>query len=462
MTWFSSGAAAAISSAWRTRILFIVLFAAAFAKFFLVLNLPLDILTDASYDDGLFMRLGVEIAGGHWLGAFNQYTLMKGPGYPLFLAVTSLSGLPLTATHALFQIAAISAAAWAIFRLTQSRAFAAFVFVFLVFCPVGLAIVRVLREQIYWGQSLLVFSLAGIILFAPPRRRPYAMALAGLAGMIFGWTWLTREEGAEFVPGFGLLAAGAVVIARSSKEQLLALARNVFLAALGFLAVNAIFRTGNFVAYRSFVGVDFREHNFASAVEALEDINAGPIIPHVPVTNSMRSEAAKVSPTFAPLNVALSPGHPLAGYMNPGCEIYKQTCGDYAGGWFVWALRDAGAANGFYASPKAASENFGKIADEIGAACSDGRLHCSRRWIAYVPRLNAQQWRALPGTVATLAVLIGVPPRVSPYGTSSSNSANDTDFEAYWRFLNSPRIARAIAGEGKITVRGWYYDSASA
>lgn len=41
-----------------TKLLFVVLAAAAAARFVVVLNLPIQLLPNASYDDGRFMRLG--------------------------------------------------------------------------------------------------------------------------------------------------------------------------------------------------------------------------------------------------------------------------------------------------------------------------------------------------------------------------------------------------------------------
>lgn len=97
---------------------------------------------------------------------------MKGPGYPAFLAVTSLSGLPLSAMHALFQIVATAVTAWGAYRLTASRTIAALVFLTLIFYPVGIMpeLQRVFRDQIYWAQTLLIFSLFTLLFFAPPRR----------------------------------------------------------------------------------------------------------------------------------------------------------------------------------------------------------------------------------------------------------------------------------------------------
>ena len=74
-------------------------------------NTPLNIWWNAGHDDGLFMRLAANISSGRWLGPYDQFTLMKGPGYPLFLALSAANGLPVTAMHAFLAIAAILAAA---------------------------------------------------------------------------------------------------------------------------------------------------------------------------------------------------------------------------------------------------------------------------------------------------------------------------------------------------------------
>ena len=187
----------------HTKALLVILFAAAVIRFVIVLNLPILFIANAGHDDGLYMRLATTLASGNWLGEFSQFTLMKGPGYPIFLAVTSLSGLPASATHALFQIAAIAVTAWAAYRLTASRATAALMFLTLIFYPVGFMpeLQRVFRDQIYWAQTLLIFTLFTILFFTPPRGRSAAIFVAGLAGLILGWAWLTREEGDWFIPG---------------------------------------------------------------------------------------------------------------------------------------------------------------------------------------------------------------------------------------------------------------------
>ena len=211
------------------------------------------------------MRLAADRASAVWPGEFNQFILLKGPGYPFFLAVTSISGLPLSAAHALFQTAAISATAWIVFRVTRSQWGATATFVALAFCPVGLALHRVLPDQIYWAQTLLAFSLFATIMFAPPTGRSSALIAAGLTGLIFGWTFLTGEGGVWFLPACVLVTGGAVLLARHSRDKLLAVARNFCVVAAGFVAVNLVFLTAMLYVYGSPVGVDFYEPYLTSA-----------------------------------------------------------------------------------------------------------------------------------------------------------------------------------------------------
>src|SRR5688572_30815349 len=70
---------------------------------FVVVHTPLVLYPGAPHDDGLYISLGRFLAEGLWLGPFNEFTLMKGPGYPLFLAVSNWLGIPVSLAHALFR-----------------------------------------------------------------------------------------------------------------------------------------------------------------------------------------------------------------------------------------------------------------------------------------------------------------------------------------------------------------------
>jgi hypothetical protein len=346
--------------------------------------------------------------------------------------------------------------------LTSSRATAVVTLIILAFYPIGFMpeLLRVMRDQIYWAQTISVLLLFAVVFLAPPRARCLAIIVAGLAGSMLGWAWLTREEGAWYLPGLALLLAGAIVIHRRKRSELLALARNLGVVAAALLVINGAFITGNRLVYGSFVGVDFKEHNFESTLELLADVDAGPRLAYVPVTNTARAEIAKVSPAFAPLSEALAPGQPIfVGWNSVGCAVYPTTCGDIAGGWFMWALRDAAAKNGFYRSPAIASESFGKIASEIAAACSTGRLNCRRRWLSYLPPLTVGQWTALPrAMLSVLDRVIFLDPPLPAIAEKPSIRSRDAE---YLDFLHEPYVDPPIQRSYQLIVRGWYRDAAS-
>jgi hypothetical protein len=446
-----------------SALLFLILIV-SIARIVLVANLPLDLLVQAGHDDGYFIKAAMHLASGRWFGPYDQITLIKGPGYPMFLAAASYTGLPVTIAHALFQVVACWVSAWAVLRLTKSHVLAGAAFLLLALMPVGFhpAVQRVIRDQIYWGQALILFSLFATMYFAPPHARAHRLLLGAAAGGVFGWAWLTREEGIWYLPGLAFLLIGAVAVARCDKRTLVNLAQSSGAAVAAFLLVNAAYYTGNKIAYGSFVGVDFKESGFAAAVDALNSVTVGEPTPYVPVPLSVRREVARISPTFAQLEPDLSAGRLFAGWSQYGCRHYPSSCGDYAGGWFVWALRDVAAMHGFYKSPKTASRKFRRIADDIEAACSDGRLTCRSTIFSFVPRMTTDQWRhTLPNSILDVTAKVGLWAMRQPHFNAHPADLPLPRFTNAWAFLNFPLITNGN-GARELVVSGWFDDTADA
>jgi hypothetical protein len=231
-----------------------LLFGAALFRLAITLGLPLWFRHDAVYEDGLYMRLATSLASWDWLGPQDQLTALQGPGYPIFLSSAGISGLPLSAAHALFQIAAVAVAAWALYRLTASHILAAVTFLTLVLAPMAFLpeMQRVLPSQIYWAQVLAAVSLAAIALYAPPATRGAQAGLAAACGAMLGWAWLTDDNSAWVLPGLIVLAGGGLLLNRRERSELIAGARSTGVAAGVGLAIVAIVMTANLIAYGAF------------------------------------------------------------------------------------------------------------------------------------------------------------------------------------------------------------------
>lgn len=431
--------------------------AAVAAVAFLILSThtPIAIHADYPHDDGLFMALGKDLAAGKWLGAYSQFTLMKGPGYPLFLAINSWLGLPVGLSHAAFQCAAIALFFWVFARLANMPNLALCGFILTLWAP-SPYLERITRDAIYPGETLLVLGTLCYALFVelPPRAR---LAWASLSGLLAGWLVLTREEGVWIAPGIAILMLYGAWIAWRRH----ALSRNALLPLLAmmlaFIATQGGFSGLNWIAYGRATGVETNSMPFKETLAALQSVDVGARIPYLPVSRQARFAIYAVSPSFGSLKDYFDPVDGKTPWQF-GCSLYPATCGDIAGGWFLWALRDAVSSKGYYASPAKAATFYRKLTAEVTQACDDQRLKCSLPPIALLPHISIAQWRKLPTSLLsgirqiTDDQLANLDPGLS--------SGDTHDIDADLAFLGNPVItARQPEGddsEHSFHVAGWY------
>ena len=86
---------------WSIRFSFIVF---SLGYLILAMHLPVAIKIFATHDDALFWDHAQQIIKGNWLGSYNNLTLAKGVGFPLFLAMNAVLGIPVTLLLALFYL----------------------------------------------------------------------------------------------------------------------------------------------------------------------------------------------------------------------------------------------------------------------------------------------------------------------------------------------------------------------
>jgi hypothetical protein len=452
-----------------TSLVYSYVFGLCFVYTLVMVHIPITLYPGAPHDDGLFITLGRSLAEGNWLGSFSQFTLMKGPGYPVFLAINNWLGIPVTFSHALFHCFAITIFVVIIHRFLKSHFISAILFALLLWHPISLSgwMLRVIREKIYYGQTLLVLGTMLWLIFWPTpsrHRRLYAV----FTGLILGWFWLTREEGVWIVPALGFMLLVATLRIFRNRWELLRDPINAFrdprLRSLAvvlsivigvFAATQITFDSVNWFVYDKFVGVDFKEKNFQRAIAAIDSVRSGGTKAFVSITHAARKRVDAVSPAFA----SLAPFFDAQrnGWEVHGCAFYPSSCGEIASGWFMWALRDAASSTGHYSSPSAASAFFGQVADEISAACASGKLECEPQLIGDMPPTN---WpdviqRMLPRYIDAFQLLILRDP---PIFLGISVGTEDIMVPAV-RFLNYPPYTRPaeIPARDIYTLSGWYY-----
>jgi hypothetical protein len=399
-----------------------------------VANAPIVVLPPAIHDDGWYMTMGRYLSEGQWLGPYNHYTLMKGPGYPLFLAVSSWLGLPVNVAHAGFHCLAVTCFVLLCRQFIASRLLCAALFVLLLWEPVlyGGSLLRVIREGIYGGQVLVVLAVLGHALFGDHGIRT-KLAWGALGGLLLGWFWLTREETIWITPGLTLLFMLAAW--RAWKENLFQpLLATVGVVLTVFGATQSSYRTMNYLAYGSFVGIELQETNYLRALGAIHSVDPENHKPFVSVTRSARQQIYAVSPAFDSLKPHFE-GQLAENWEKSSCASMPASCGEIGSGWFSFALRDAAAAAGHCGSPTQTSHFFGRVADEISVACASGALTCSPTLIAEMPHISWDQIATVPDRlVAALKIIVLHEPRLD-----ATPSSMDLQTSApVLRFLNYP------------------------
>lgn len=429
---------------------------------FVYVNYPIHLLEFALHDDGLFLKLGISIINGQWLGAYDNLTLAKGPGYPLFLAFTHLTGLPISFTQAVFHLSAVIIFGHALGKVCKNRWISIMVIFSICLHPYlfGYDNHRVFRDAVYWAQCM---GAIGWLIYALTLNRTSQKVLylssMGLAGLYLSFAWITREETIWLIPGISLILAYMTWI--SLKEKAF---KPLIIGTVLFLISSQLFilpvRALNYYTYGYAGIVDFKNSSYSNMIAAINAVKVGDRIPFVPAPIHVRKEIAKHSPTFAKFDIHLLPGGKLFGWSNAGCPIYPSSCGEIAGGWYIWGIRDALAVEGAYNSFLSAQEVYEKITNEISEACDKEKLTCEPGFLKFMPPFADGQWNNFfPKFIEVVRFALFYP------GHDVSLATRDTPFQVRkpdlysqsLELLNYPVTLDRSSKDGIFNMTGWYY-----
>jgi hypothetical protein len=400
------------------------------------------IYSEAVFDEQLFMNLGTALVQRRWLGDYDKLTLVKGPGYPFFLAINFRLGLPINLGQGLAYLAATAGAGFTILRITKSQTLGLLLVVALLFVPaMYFTPARIIRDYFYTSLTLIFFSSLLLLVFDQSRVIRFMSAL--IAGFGAAAIWLTREEGLWIVPATLLAFVIAIVSAeRGAKARhasLFGLALTC--AALSICSVGAV----NAYVYGRFVISELKDSDFQSALGWLQRASYSHWRPYLGVPREARMEIYHHSPTFASLKAFLDPTDQPSPW-DPGCAYFPNTCGDIANGWFLWALRDGATRAGAYTSPDEAARFYRAIAVELKSVCDAGQLDCARWYPSFLPPMTMNQLTSLHRHFISImsSTFLLQPVHVRPAMSVIDPARRDVTL----RFLNHPPIAEPEGMQG--------------
>lgn len=427
---------------------------------------PIFAVGPAGHDDLLFVRLAANLGAGLWLGPYDNLTMAKGAAYSFFLMVNHVTGLSLKITEQIVYLSVSLYFSTTIGTLFRSLAATLFCFAILAFNPVFWdpeAGGRVVREGLYLSLSLLLLTTAirvFVLKFSASLKEDLRAKLPVLIG--FGLTggiyWLTREEGIWLAPSVFLMAASWFAFnfrPASSGEtkshygnMLIFLATPAIAFSLVVGAVNAV----NYYNYGRFQNNEFRSADFQAAYGALSRIEHAQWVSYVVFPKDAREKVYSVSAAARELKPFFE-GEGGERWRKAGCEQTGKTpCPEILAGWFMWALRDAVAAAGYYRNASEARAYYWRLEREVNAACDRGDIPCGSKKNSLVPPWHPEYFAATIAAsrmvFSNLITLGNTPVRIEP------SFGSEQQLALFKLVTNGPLASREDICSGYVTYKG--------
>ncbi len=341
--------------------------------------------TYTPHDDYLFVRLAQHLLSGAWFGPYNHLTLVKGPVYPLFIAVAHHTGMPLLFVQHLLYSGVCVLAVVAVRPLLKARWLFMVIFLLLLLNPFGYSYPgtgRAFRFGLSMPLVLALFACMGGLLLRASYSFRSKLLWSVAVGLFFSLLWYTREEGIWLLPSFGLFALYFLVI-NNEMSWGNVLKRLVFLLPIPiiFISFTATFTSLNQKHYGVPCIIELKSPEFQSALGGLMNINVKKSKRYIPVGRENQKAAYAVSPTFKQLKPYFDEGA-------KGAQLPPS--------YYIWVFRSMVRKSGNADSLPEALAFYRKMGEEIGAACEAGTIPCLDRKASIKPVWRVEYIKLIP------------------------------------------------------------------
>ncbi len=377
----------------------LVAFCVLLFLFKLWLLVPFEVIArTAPHDDTLFIGQALSILNGQWLGDYNQFTLMKSAGYPLFIAASNLLGLSLLFSQQLLYASACMMFVLVAVQFTRSIILLIIVYTLLLFNPFTYGFfpnAYPFRFSIYPAVTLFCFSLLLELSIRLTIAKGRYLVLALCLGFMLGWFWHIRGEGIWLAPSIAIIAFYVLIYSWFFHTRIRR--RKAIVAGMAVLATFFLWgfslSTMNWSKYGVFIHNELKSSEFQSAYGGLLRIKTIRWERFIPVNKEARESAYRVSPTFSRLSQYFEEGR--------GTKTWMKGKPDYPAAYFPWAFRDAVYDAGFYREARSTLDFYSRIGREIDDACEAGKLACRPRYTNLVPTWHFEWNELVPPIILT-------------------------------------------------------------
>ena len=346
----------------RGRLAALTILALCLARLFTMGDLP-TCCRNLPVDDLLYARGADSIVEGRWLGHYDENTLVKMPGFPLFLAALRLGGIPFQLGRELLWITACLVLYRTTRRLGLGRATALLVFGATLWHPASTWSLSTLlvRETIHHSQLLLIVALLASFM-APGSSWRRLFAALSLA-LVTAFCWYSREESIWLLGIFGFALPPIFLVERRRANLMAALLLLVVVvlpSAIAVVAAGRAIEAQNLEHYGAKAIVAFEDEAFSAALGAIARAEPEPEHERLPIRDETLRELYPHSPALASLRSVLDSTDMRAPGMTDqeGNRLFNYT---------TFAMRSAAARLGHHRTLRDAQAFYAELAEEVNA-----------------------------------------------------------------------------------------------
>ena len=338
----------------------------------------------------------------YWGATYDWTAFVRPPAYPLWLAVVQSVGVRQRIAIELLQASAFLAVVLALVRVGFPRPLALAAFALMCFQPASFHLNNyTMADSLYAAALPLV--VAGMI-FMLLNGGALAAVLTGISSAVL---WCTRAESGLVVVQYIAFLAIWVARERVSSPSWRTVLRRIVPAALIAITVLAVLLFVVFKAnqrtFRAFAKSDMESPSYSAAFDSLVRIKPERVYRFVPVTKESLDIAFAVSPEFARLRPELDSGIGTAWRIGSAADTGLPV--EIRIDLLLWAIRNAAEVRGIHATPKKAERFYRTVAQQINAACDEGRIECRSGWASFIgPNLFREAHR-LPDSLGKMLAL---------------------------------------------------------
>ena len=350
----------------------IILTLVSIIRIVLQFKTPLYPLEKYGADDLLMVRYA-DLLGknGKILGDYGGYTLLKLPGYALFLWLNNKLGINYSVLYGLIYAISCIVLFIAIYLLTRSVISSFICYLFVVFCPVCFGYNVFGRVYcVALVPILTVLIIACYIGIIARRKKLFKQTVwVLLAGVVYGYYRITRYDSiwmTMFMFGITLVLVIITFVelkGRSPKEKVIKIMLYSIPFVVGLIFTNSLCLI-NYCNYGIYNTTDFNETHFAEMCKMLMKIEPEKEYDGVYVTRDTLQKASNYSDGLK----SLVDNRNQLGWNN------TLNNGEIPRDFYAWNLRYAAIDLGFYSDARNADDQYRLICEDLERAFSKGCL----------------------------------------------------------------------------------------